>query len=69
MALDFPRALGTVILGPSEPSETRGKGSLYRAWTIRPKEHRLSFLVCIDSVSLCIKWANALLLTFVLGLL
>lgn len=60
MALDFPPALGTVILGPSEPSETRGEWSLYKPWAVRPREHRLSFLVCFDSVCLAIKRIDAL---------
>lgn len=58
MAPDFPPVLGTVILGIIEPS--RGAASLNRPWTVKPREHRVSFLVCFDSVSLAVKQTKAL---------
>lgn len=58
MALDFPPVLGTVIPGILEPS--REAVSLNRPWTVKPREHRVSFLVCFDSVSLAVKQTKAL---------
>ena len=47
---------GSASQGTSEPfSETRGVRPLARLWAVRTRKHRLSFLVCFDSVSSAIK--------------